>query len=99
MEKNKYTKEIEKLKNDVEKIKPKTEEETKIKEDVIKELSTTKEIVDESSNYKTNKIKDISKKERKILHVITDILSDYLAKEEVDEVINRIQEEMTKGGK
>lgn len=99
VEKNKYTKEIEKLKNDVEKIKPKTEEETKIKEDVIKELSTTKEIVDESSNYKTNKIKDISKKERKILHVITDILSDYLAKEEVDEVINRIQEEMTKGGK
>ena len=43
---------------------------------------------------------DISKKERKILHVITDILSEYITdKEELDKIIDRIDAEMKNGGK
>lgn len=100
VEKDKYTNDIEKVKSDLEKIKPKTEEEKKIKEEVIKELSNTIEVVDESNNFKTNKIKDISKKERKILHVITDILSEYIVDKEIlDEIIDRIDIEMKNGGK
>ena len=100
VEKNKYTDNIEKVKNDIEKIKPKTEEEKKIKEEVIKELTETIEVIDESNNFKTNKIKDISKKERKILHVITDILTEYIVDKEIlDEIIDRIDIEMKNGGK
>ncbi|QYE99102.1 ATP-binding protein [Paraclostridium sordellii] len=100
VEKTKYTNDIEKFKKDIEKIKPKTKEEEKEKENVIKELVNTIEKVDESNNYKTNKIKDISKKERKILCIITDILSEYIVdKDTLDEIVDRIDEEIAKGGK
>lgn len=99
VEKDRCAGSIEKVKKDIVKIKPKTQEEEKIKDQAIKELDNTKEDIDESTNYKTNKIKDISKKERKIVNKITDILSDFLAGDDLDRAVNEIVEVLTKGGK
>ena len=99
VEKEKYRNDIEKVKQDIEKIKPKTEEEKKVKEEIIQQLEVTVETVETSNNYKTNNIKDIGKKERKILHIVTDILSEYIVdKDTLDEIIDRIDKELSKGG-
>lgn len=61
------------------------------KEELQKKLTETLENVGESRNYKVNQINSgIDKKSKKILAVVTDILSEKLAKPLVDDIIDEI---------
>lgn len=100
VEKEKYKEGIEKTKKDIEKIKTINTEENEKKEIIISKINNTLKNITGSKNYKTNKIKSISKKERRILHIITDIISEYIVdKDIVDEIIERIDAELSQGGK
>ena len=77
-------------------------EETRIRDDLkekktelIKEIENTTEQVSTSNNYKINKINSgIDRKSKKILAIISDILSKKLSKFLVDEIIAEIVEEL-----
>ena len=76
----------------------KTLEKTKVREDLKpkkekleKQLAQTIENVDGSSNYKINQVNTgIDKKSKKILAIVSDILSEKLAKPLVDDIIEEI---------
>lgn len=99
VEKDRYIDRLDKTKVIVEKVKPKDEQESEKKKKAIEEIEITIDKAISEVGYKTDNIKSIGKKERKILHVITDIISEYLDKDVVDEIIDRIDKKLSTGGK
>lgn len=99
VEKDKCLERLEKTKVFVEKIKPKDQYEIEMKKKAIEDMEITIDKVINEACYKTDNIKSIGKKERRILHVITDIISEYIDKDVVDEIIDRINKELSKGGR
>ena len=70
------------------------------KEDLQKLTEDTIEEVNVSNNYKLNKINSgIDRKSKKILAVISDILSEKLSKFLVDEILDEIVQALNKGSK
>lgn len=70
------------------------------KEELQKLTEETIEEVSESNNYKINKINSgVDRKSKKILAVISDILSEKLSKFLVDEILDEIVQALNKGSK
>ncbi len=68
------------------------------KDDLIKTIEETVEVVSDSNNYKINKINTgIDRKSKKILEVVSDILSKNLSKFLVDEILEEIVSVLNKG--
>lgn len=99
VEKDKYIDKLEKAKLTLEKAKPRNTQENEKKKKAIEKMKITIDTTINQGHYKTDNIKSIGKKERKILHVITDIISEYVDKDVVDEIVDRIDKELSKGGK
>ena len=79
----------------LEKTKPKDEHQQEQKDQLKKQINATVEEVSESKKYKLNKINSgIDKKSKKILSVVSDILSIKLSKFLVDEIIEEIIKEL-----
>ena len=79
----------------MEKAKPKDERQQQQKTALQEKISATVEEVSESKKYKLNEINTgIDKKSKKILMVVSDILSKKLAKFLVDEIIDEIIKEI-----
>lgn len=97
VEKKAYIGELDKIKKEVSGVKATNLVEEKKKEDILREIDIVSEEIEKSNNYKANQIKDIGKKERKVLHIVTDILSIYLDKCTVDMLISEIKNSLTKG--
>ena len=77
------------------KTKPKDEAQAQQKEQLTKKIETTVEEVSESKKYKLNQVNSgIDKKSKKILSVVSDILSTKLSKFLVDEIIEEIIKEL-----
>ena len=77
------------------KTKPKDDEQAAQKEQLKKQLESTAEEVSESKKYKLNQVNSgIDKKSKKILAVVSDILSTKLSKFLVDEIIKEIIKEL-----
>lgn len=67
------------------------------KEELANVISQTKDEVENSKNYKINKINSgIDRKSKKILEVVSDILSEKLSKFLVDEIIEEIVNKLNK---
>ena len=63
------------------------------KEELLRAISETAEQVLNSNNYKINRINSgVDRKSRKILAIVSDILSEKLSKFLVDEIIEEIVE-------
>lgn len=81
----------------LEKVKPKDTAQSEKKEDLKKKIENTVEEVTDSKNYKLNQINTgIDKKSKKILAVVSNILSSKLSKFLVDEIIEEIIKELNK---
>ena len=79
----------------LERTKPKDNAQAEQKEQLKRQLDTTVEEVAESKKYKLNQVNSgIDKKSKKILTVISDILSAKLSKILVDEIIEEIIKEL-----
>lgn len=77
------------------KTKPKDNAQAQQKEQLTKQIETTVEEVTESKKYKLNQVNSgIDKKSKKILSVVSDILSTKLSKFLVDEIIEEIIKEL-----
>ena len=64
---------------------------TEKKDELVSVIAQTRQIVSESNNYKINKVNSsIDRKSKKILAVVSDILSEKLTKDVVDEIIDEI---------
>lgn len=75
--------------------KPKNENQAQQKEQLTHQIETTVEEVAESKKYKLNQVNSgIDKKSKKILSVVSDILSTKLSKFLVDEIIAEIIKEL-----
>lgn len=98
VEKKTYLQELENLKNDVHKQPARTEADKEKKEEILQTLNDAVEQVTESSNYKVNKLTNLSAKEKKILKVVTDVLSGYLEKASLDGIMDEIEKKLKDGG-
>ena len=79
----------------LERIKPKDDTQAEQKEQLRRQIETTVEEVAESKKYKLNQVNSgIDKKSKKILSVVSDILSAKLSKFLVDEIIDEIIKEL-----
>ncbi len=77
------------------KTKPKDDAQAEQKEQLTRQIETTVEEVTESKKYKLNQVNTgIDKKSKKILSVVTDILSKKLSKFLVDDIIEEIIKEL-----
>lgn len=97
VEKEKISQEIEKLTSDMSSLNVKSEQDKKIKAEALQKLDEVKDEVEESNKFKLNEISSLGKKEKKILSIVSNILSSYLSKDTVDEVINLLKEKLVKG--
>lgn len=97
VEKESYSRELEKLSNDIASISVKTDDDKKIKVQTLHLLEEIKEEIDLSQKYKLNEINSLGKKEKKILNIVSDVLSSYLTKDTVDEIINELKSRLNKG--
>ena len=62
-----------------------------VKEQLAQQIAKTIEDVSESSNYKMNQVNTgVDKRSKKILAIVSDILSEKLAKPLVDDIIEEI---------
>lgn len=98
VEKKIYLKELEDLKRDVYKQPVRTEADKEKKEKILQTLNDAVEQVSESSNYKVNKLGNLSNKEKKILKIVTDVLSSYLQKSLLDDVMDEIEKKLKDRG-
>ena len=77
------------------KTKPKDDVQAEQKEQLIQQIGTVVEEVSESKKYKLNQVNSgIDKKSKKILSVVSDILSSKLSKFLVDEILEEIIKEL-----
>lgn len=77
------------------KTKPKDDAQAEQKEQLTRQIEITVEEVSESKKYKLNQVNSgIDKKSKKILSVVTDILSKKLSKFLVDDIIEEIIKEL-----
>jgi molecular chaperone HtpG len=97
-EKNKLSDELVKVKTDIKKILIHNNEEEQVKKEILKKIEEREEQLYESSNYKINKINSIGRKEKRVLAIVTDILSEYLVKDQVSMIISEIQERISTRG-
>lgn len=95
VDKEKLIKELATTAETLERTKPKDNAQAEQKEQLKRQLDTTVEEVAESKKYKLNQVNSgIDKKSKKILTVISDILSAKLSKILVDEIIEEIIKEL-----
>jgi molecular chaperone HtpG len=96
VEKNQIKDQVKKCVNEISKLKANDDIEQQQKESIIKELETAVERTKESDNFKIKKVSKIGRKEKKVLKVVTDVLSNNLTKEFVNQIIDEIIAELNK---
>ena len=109
LQKEKILNDLNTKKQDLEKIKTKDESERILKEKTINEAEVIIDLIDNSSNYKTKKLKGvINRKEKNILELVSEImskvLSNYLADEDkinkiIDEILENVKLELSRKDK
>lgn len=95
-DKNRLIENLEKAEEVLKKTKVKPELQMR-KDDLQKEISNRIDKISESNNYKINQINSsIDKKSKKVLTIVSDILSQKLAKPLVDDIIEEIIKSMNR---
>lgn len=97
VDKEKLIEDLKQTVETLERVKPKDDTQSEKKEELKKRIENAVEEVKDSKNYKLNQINTgIDKKSKKILAVVSNILSAKLSKFLVDEIIEEIIKELNK---
>lgn len=97
-EKEKYVEKLTEIYEQLKKIPGKSLEEQEQKQKVLQKLNeiTEKSIV--SNSYKVNNIRDIGKKEKRVLKLVAEVLTNYLESDTLSKIIREIESRLTQGG-
>lgn len=98
VEKANYIQELEKIRDDVRKQAAKTDKDKQNKQETINKINKAVEQTSKSKNYKLSGLSNLSSKEKKVLKIVTDVLSSYLDKPIVDDIIEEVEKKLKDGG-
>lgn len=97
-EKEKHIEKLTTIYEQLAKIPVKELEEQEKKQKVLEKLDQIIDKSAESNSYKVNNIKDIGKKEKKVLKIVTEVLTDYLTSDTLGIIIKEIENQLRRGG-
>lgn len=97
-EKEKYIENLTNIYEQLEKIPTKVPQEQEKKQKILQKLNEVTEKSAESNSYKVNNIKDIGKKEKRVLKIVAEVLTNYLTSDMLSKIIKEIENRLMHGG-